>query len=79
MLRVASAFVSYLEEGSTPERHCAAEDGRVEASTTSELDCIRLQAKRNESYDHHSPTMSISVEEAHVKSMQVEIRNYILC
>ena len=73
LLRVASAFVSYLEVGSTPGRHYAAEDGRVEASTTLELDCTHLQ--RNESHGHNDNKCRRST----CQSMQVEIRNYILC
>ena len=45
LLRVASASQS-LEEGSTPGRHCAAEDGRVEASTTLESQCSHLNIER---------------------------------
>ena len=45
LLRVASASQS-LEEGSTPGRHCAAEDDRVEASTTSESQCSHLHTER---------------------------------
>ena len=45
LLRVASASQS-LVEGSTPERHCAAEDGRVEASTTLESQCSHLHTER---------------------------------
>ena len=41
LLRVASASQS-LEECSTPGRHSAAEDGRVEASTTLESQHIHL-------------------------------------
>ena len=45
LLRVASASQS-LEEGSTPGRHCVAEDGHVEASTTSESQCSHLHTER---------------------------------
>ena len=45
LLRVASASQS-LEEGSTPGRHCEAEDGHVEASTTQESQCIHLHTER---------------------------------
>ena len=45
LLRVASASQS-LEEGSTPGRHCAAEDGRVEVSTTLESQCSHLHTER---------------------------------
>ena len=45
LLRVASASQS-LEEGSTPGRHCAAEDGRVEALTTLESQCSHLHTER---------------------------------
>ena len=45
LLRVASASQS-LEGGSTPERHCAAEDGHVEASTTLESQCSHLHTER---------------------------------
>ena len=56
-MREASASYPLMEVGSTPERHSAAEDGRVEASTTSELDCTHLHAKRNESHGHNDNDM----------------------
>ena len=45
LLRVASAS-QFLEEGNTPGRHCADEDGRVEASTTLESQCSHLHTER---------------------------------